>query len=92
MKYHALFVIFEKASKFEIVVCCILQVALYGLIFFFKKENSQILSASNSLDPIGMIWFKLFAKMIFQHLLLTFCHFFLLVLAAPRFKMIRNIH
>ena len=22
MKYHALFVIFEKASKFEIVVCC----------------------------------------------------------------------
>ena len=22
MKYHALFVIFEKATKFEIVVCC----------------------------------------------------------------------
>ena len=22
MKYHTLFVIFEKASKFEIVVCC----------------------------------------------------------------------
>ena len=22
MKYHALFVIFEKAAKFEIVVCC----------------------------------------------------------------------
>ena len=24
MKYHALFVIFEKAAKFEIVVCCII--------------------------------------------------------------------
>ena len=22
MKYHALFVIFEKAAKFEIVACC----------------------------------------------------------------------
>ena len=22
MKYHALFVIFEKAAKFEIVICC----------------------------------------------------------------------
>ena len=31
MKYHALFVIFEKAAKFEIVVCCKLSVALYGL-------------------------------------------------------------
>ena len=31
MKYHALFVIFEKAIKFEIDVCCKLQVALYGL-------------------------------------------------------------
>ena len=31
MKYHALFVIFEKAAKFEFVVCCRLQVALYGL-------------------------------------------------------------
>ena len=31
MKYHALFVIFEKAVKFEIVVCCELKVALYGL-------------------------------------------------------------
>ena len=34
MKYHALFVIVEKASKFEIVVCCKLKVALYGLIGF----------------------------------------------------------
>ena len=31
MKYHALFVIFEKAAKFEVVVCCKLWVALYGL-------------------------------------------------------------
>ena len=32
-KYHSLlnFVIFEKAAKFEIVVCCKLKVALYGL-------------------------------------------------------------
>ena len=28
MKYHALFVIFEKAAKFEFVVCCKLKVAL----------------------------------------------------------------
>ena len=32
MKYHALFVIFEKAAKFEIVACCKLHVALYGLM------------------------------------------------------------
>ena len=32
MKYHALFVIFEKAEKFEIIVCCKLYMALYGLI------------------------------------------------------------
>ena len=31
MKYHALFVIFEKVAKFEHVVCCKLQVVLYGL-------------------------------------------------------------
>ena len=31
MKYHTLFVIFEKAAKFEIVVCCKLEMALYGL-------------------------------------------------------------
>ena len=28
MKYHTLFVIFKKAAKFEIVVCCKLEVAL----------------------------------------------------------------
>ena len=31
MKYHALLVILEKATKFEIVVCCKFKVALYGL-------------------------------------------------------------
>ena len=31
MQFHALFIIFEKAAKFEIVVCCKLYVALYGL-------------------------------------------------------------
>ena len=35
IKYHALFVIFEKAAKFEIVFRCKLLVALYGL----RKEN-----------------------------------------------------
>ena len=31
MKYHALFVIFEKAAKFENVICCKLLEARYGL-------------------------------------------------------------
>ena len=31
MKYHGLFVFFEKAAKFQIPVCSKLQVALYGL-------------------------------------------------------------
>ena len=35
MKYHELFVIFEKAANFEIVVCCKLKVALYGLNAFW---------------------------------------------------------
>ena len=34
MKYHALFVIFEKAAKSEIVVCCKLKMALFELISF----------------------------------------------------------
>ena len=34
MKYHALVVIFEKAVEFEIVVCCKLQEALFGLFTF----------------------------------------------------------
>ena len=32
MKYHDLFVMFGKATKIEIVVCCKLKVVLYGLI------------------------------------------------------------
>ena len=40
MKY-ALFVIFEKAAKFEIVVCCKLLVALYGLILLRPLYFSQ---------------------------------------------------
>ena len=36
MKYHAFFVIFEKAAKFEIVVCCKIYVALYGSSFTFS--------------------------------------------------------
>ena len=35
MKYHCLFVIFEKAAKFEVVVCFKLKVAFYGLILVF---------------------------------------------------------
>ena len=33
MNYHALFVIFEKATQFEIVVCCKLWVGLYGFSY-----------------------------------------------------------
>ena len=32
MKYHALFIIFEKAEKFEMFVCFKLYVALYRLM------------------------------------------------------------
>ena len=42
MKYHALFVIFEKVATFEIVFCCKLSVALYGLTFL----NSFLACAS----------------------------------------------
>ena len=44
MKYHALYVIFEKAAKIEIVVCCILYVAFYGLILtcgFNRKRQLE---------------------------------------------------
>ena len=43
MKYHALFVIFEKASKFEIVVYCKLKVALYGLTH--RAGNRKVLDS-----------------------------------------------
>ena len=39
MKYHALFVIFEKAAKFELVVCFKLYVALYGLVEFLRTNT-----------------------------------------------------
>ena len=50
MNYHALFVIFEKEVPFEIVVCCKLKVALYGLksvygmnsLLFFGRECSYL--------------------------------------------------
>ena len=41
MKYHALFFIFEKAAKFEVVVCCKLLVALYGVILFRLETSTQ---------------------------------------------------
>ena len=31
MKYHALLLFLKKAAKLEIVVCCKIKVALYGL-------------------------------------------------------------
>ena len=49
MKYHALFVIFEKAAKFEIVVCYIIGGA-YGLNAFFQTKRmlfSLILHENN---------------------------------------------
>ena len=39
MKYHALFVMFEKEANFEIVVCCKLMVALSGLIKVAKSQE-----------------------------------------------------
>ena len=49
MKYHALFVIFEKAAKFEIVVCCKLYVALYGCIDKLRVFHANQISMC--LDP-----------------------------------------
>ena len=52
MKYHALFVIFEKVAKFEIVVCCKLKVALFGLTQvqinkYFERKNTNIIFSIN---------------------------------------------
>ena len=41
MKYFALCVIFEKAAKFEIAVCCKLLVALYGLLATSGLPNGE---------------------------------------------------
>ena len=56
MKHHALFVIFEKAAKFEIVVCCKLYVALYGLIYPYlviieHYPNSNLTSQLGNINP-----------------------------------------
>ena len=56
MKYHALFVIFEKVATFEMVVDCIFLVALYGLTFlnsFLACDNFYhlLIMFANSLDP-----------------------------------------
>ena len=42
MKYHALFIIFEKAAKFEMVVCCKLYVVLYGLTIILPRRVERI--------------------------------------------------
>ena len=42
MRIVCLIVIFEKAANFEIVICCKLQVALYGLNEQFAEESKQI--------------------------------------------------
>ena len=47
MKYHALFVIFEKAAKFEIVLCCKFLVAFYGLNG--KSKDQKILESDKYL-------------------------------------------
>ena len=50
MKYHALFDILEKAAKFEIVVCCKLKVALYGLMTTYCTYSI------NSEDALPYVW------------------------------------
>ena len=52
MKYHALFVIFEKAAKIEIVVCCKLYVALDGLILTYGVNRKRQLEYT----MMRMIW------------------------------------
>ena len=68
MKYHALFVIFEKAVKFEIVVCCKLMVAFYGL-------NLGLLNSLNTGNPKWVLWqtVQTQIKCCFLHQGLLFC-------------------
>ena len=40
---HALFVIFKKAEKFEIVVCCKLWMELYGLTFVLGAQKNHLI-------------------------------------------------
>ena len=44
MKYHNLFVIFEKVAKFDNVVCCKQKVALYGLNNLLQHQQEIIFS------------------------------------------------
>ena len=47
MKDFALFVIFEKAAKFEIVICCKLLVVLYGLLYYLINVISDLNCCNN---------------------------------------------
>ena len=55
MKY-ALFIIFEKAAKFEIVVCCKLEVVLYGLI---THKSSQKVCVCDTIAWWTLFWLHL---------------------------------
>ena len=50
MKYHALFVIFEKDAKFETVVCCIIGGALYYHLEETESVQVFVFSSSTALS------------------------------------------
>ena len=50
MKYHALLVIFEKAAKFEIVVCC----TLYRWRFKGDKSNKMSVRKAKTQISLGV--------------------------------------
>ena len=80
IKYHALFVIFEKAAKFEIIVCSKLWVALYGLIcllHIFKGTPEHIYQGSKNYEPrsgcsfrSSLIWVHTVGILCYQSMLL----------------------
>ena len=51
MKYHALFVIFENAAKFDVVVCCKLYGALYGLFISLFSRVDMLITNNCSCYP-----------------------------------------
>ena len=55
MKYHALLVSYEKAAKFEIVVCCII-----GDVIRIKAKlnNLHVLSTEDSESDLGILFKK----------------------------------
>ena len=53
MKYHALFVVFEKTAKFEIVVCGALWIKVQNVIKYAKCQTKS--SVGRALDWDGMI-------------------------------------